>query len=148
MVLQMIWGFSTTMAWMGAQTSVSQLMRGSTGMRASLGIGPYGMLFGPPLAGWGWDTWGPWEEFIAISIWRWDCWFLLDHAQHQSDDRPPARRFRIDDLIPRRADYVSVLRMMTVPAIAICVYLSACASPATASRIVLYCLPEGNRDER
>ena len=127
MVLQMIWGFSTTMTWMGAQTSVSQLMRGSTRHAGRLSVSVrIGMLFGPPLAGWGWDTWGPWGGFIAISIWALgllvSCWTM---PNIESDDRPPARRFRVDDLIPRRADYVSVLRMMTVPAIAICVYLSA-----------------------
>ena len=42
----------------------------------------------------------------------------FDHAQI-------VRRFRIGDLLPRGADYLSALRMMTIPAIAICVYLSA-----------------------
>jgi MFS family permease len=93
-ILQMVWGFATTMTWMGAQTCVSQLMRGSTRHAARLSVSVrLGMLVGPPFAG-------------------------FDYAQM-------VRRFRIGDLIPRGADYLSAMRMMTIPAIAICVYLSA-----------------------
>ena len=127
LVLQMVWGFATTMTWMGAQTSVSQLMRGSTRHAGRLSVSVrIGMLVGPPLAGWGWDVWGPWGGFIAISVWALGLLVsCMTIPTIDSDERPPARRFRASDLIPRRADYISALRMMTVPAIGICVYLSA-----------------------
>ena len=69
-VLQMIWGFATTMTWMGAQTSVSQFMRGSTRYAARLSVAVrLGMIVGPPVAGLAWDFWGPWGVFSAISFW-------------------------------------------------------------------------------
>ncbi|MEC7488789.1 MAG: MFS transporter [Pseudomonadota bacterium] len=127
MVLQMVWGFSTTMTWMGAQTSVSQLMRGSTKHAGRLSVSVrLGMLVGPPLAGWGWDAWGPWGGFTAISVWALGLLIsCLTMPGIDVGNSQPIRHFRLSDLIPRRADYVSALRMMTIPAIAICVYLSA-----------------------
>ncbi len=126
MVLQMVWGFATTMTWMGAQTCVSQIMRGSTRHAGRLSVSVrIGMLAGPPLAGWGWDTWGAWGGFGAISVWAVgllvSCLLL---PSLPPADRAPGREFHLSDLIPRTSDYVAALRMMTVPAIAICVYLS------------------------
>lgn len=126
-VLQMVWGFATTMTWMGAQTSISQLMRGSTRHAARLSVSVrLGMLFGPPFAGWCWDTWGAWGGFGAISVWALgllvSCLLIPNFDR---GDQPPVRRFRAGDLIPRGSDYLAALRMMTIPAIAICVYLSA-----------------------
>ena len=126
-VLQMIWGFATTMTWMGAQTSVSQFMRGSTRYAARLSVAVrLGMIVGPPVAGLAWDFWGPWGGFSAISFWALgllvSCYFI---PSHNIGSNRVVRRFRASDLIPRSSDYVEVLRMMTIPAIAICVYLSA-----------------------
>lgn len=127
LLLQMLWGFSTTMTWMGAQTSVSQLMRGSTKHAGRLSVSVrLGMLVGPPLAGWGWDTWGPWGGFIAISVWALGLLLsCLTIPTFQVAVPQTVRRFRLNDLIPHRADYVAALRMMTIPAISVCVYLSA-----------------------
>ena len=127
MVLQMIWGFATTMTWMGAQTSVSQLMRGSTRHAGRLSVSVrLGMLFGPPLAGWGWDTWGPWGGFVAISVWALGLLIsCLAMPKIDAGAQHPVRQFRLGDLIPRTVDYIAALKMMTIPAIAICVYLSA-----------------------
>lgn len=127
LVLQMIWGFATTMTWMGAQTAVSQLMRGSTRHAARLSVSVrIGMIVGPPFAGLAWDIWGPLGGFGAISAWAVglliSCWYM---PTFEGGDQPPVRRFRLNDLIPNTNDYISALRMMTVPAIAICVYLSA-----------------------
>lgn len=126
-LLQMVWGFATTMTWMGAQTCVSQLMRGSTRHAARLSVSVrLGMLVGPPFAGWAWDTWGPWGGFGAISIWALGLLAsCLALPKVGFDDAQTVRRFRIGDLIPRGADYLTAMRMMTIPAIAICVYLSA-----------------------
>jgi MFS family permease len=127
MILQMVWGFSTTMTWMGAQTCVSQMMRGSTRHAARLSVSVrLGMLFGPPIAGWSWDTWGAWGGFGAISLWAVGLMIsCLLIPKLGFDEQQPVRRFRIGDLVPRGTDYLSSLRMMTIPAIAICVYLSA-----------------------
>ncbi|MEC7488478.1 MAG: MFS transporter [Pseudomonadota bacterium] len=127
LVLQMVWGFATTMTWMGAQTSVSQLMRGSTRHAARLSVSVrLGMIFGPPIAGLAWDIWGPWGGFAAISVWALgllvSCLYI---PTFDNGGLSPQRRFRAGDLIPRSTDYIGVLQMMTVPAIAICVYLSA-----------------------
>lgn len=127
LVLQMVWGFATTMTWMGAQTCVSQMMRGSTRHAARLSVSVrLGMLVGPPFAGWAWDTWGAWGGFGSISVWALGLLIsCLALPKAGFDDAQPVRRFRIGDLLPRGADYLAALRMMTIPAIAICVYLSA-----------------------
>lgn len=125
-ILQMVWGFATTMTWMGAQTCVSQLMRGSTRHAGRLSVSVrLGMLVGPPLAGWGWDTFGPWGGFGTISIWA--IGLLVSCVMLPAT--PPtealtARRFHRRDMLPRLIDYLETFRMMTIPAIAICVYLS------------------------
>ena len=126
-VLQMVWGFATTMTWMGAQTCVSQLMRGSTRHAARLSVSVrIGMLIGPPFAGWAWDVWGPWGGFGSISIWALGLLVsCLAIPKLGFGDPQPVRRFRVNDMIPRGSDYLAALRMMTIPAIAICVYLSA-----------------------
>ncbi len=125
-VLQMVWGFATTMTWMGAQTCVSQLMRGSTRHAGRLSVSVrIGMLFGPPLAGWGWDMWGAWGGFGAISIWALGLLVSCMIIPTIQTGTAPIRQFRMSDLVPRRVDYIAALKMMTVPAIAICVYLSA-----------------------
>ena len=125
-VLQMVWGFATTMTWMGAQTCVSQLMRGSTRHAGRLSVSVrIGMLFGPPLAGWGWDMWGAWGGFGAISIWALGLLVSCMIIPTIQTGTVPIRQFRMSDLVPRRVDYIAALKMMTVPAIAICVYLSA-----------------------
>mgnify|MGYP001430893182 CR=1 FL=1 len=126
LVLQMVWGFATTMTWMGAQTCVSQLMRGSTRHAGRLSVSVrIGMLFGPPLAGWGWDMWGAWGGFGAISIWALGLLVSCMMIPTIQTGTAPIRQFRISDLVPRQVDYIAALKMMTVPAIAICVYLSA-----------------------
>ena len=126
LVLQMVWGFATTMTWMGAQTCVSQLMRGSTRHAGRLSVSVrIGMLFGPPLAGWGWDMWGAWGGFGAISIWALGLLVSCMMIPTIQTGTAPIRQFRMSDLVPRRVDYIAALKMMTVPAIAICVYLSA-----------------------
>lgn len=126
-ILQMVWGFATTITWMGAQTCVSQLMRGSTRHAGRLSVSVrVGMLMGPPLAGWGWDSWGAWGGFGMISIWAIgllaSC-VMLPVAP--PSDAQTARRFHRRDMLPRLVDYIETFRMMTIPAIAICVYLSA-----------------------
>jgi len=126
LVLQMVWGFATTMTWMGAQTCVSQLMRGSTRHAGRLSVSVrIGMLFGPPLAGWGWDMWGAWGGFGAISIWALGLLMSCMMIPTIQTGTAPIRQFRMSDLVPRQVDYIAALKMMTVPAIAICVYLSA-----------------------
>ena len=83
------------------------------------------MLFGPPLAGWGWDMWGAWGGFGAISIWALGLLVSCMIIPTIQTGTAPIRQFRMSDLVPRQVDYIAALKMMTVPAIAICVYLSA-----------------------
>ncbi|MEX2455598.1 MAG: MFS transporter [Rhodospirillaceae bacterium] len=127
-VLQMIWGMTTTMTWIGAQTAVGQLMRGSTRHAGRLSVAVrVGMLAGPPLAGYGWDLWGAWGGFGAISLWSTGLLLSCILLPKTDMERPGAsvRAFRWADLIPRVSDYVSAMRMLSVPAVAICAYLSA-----------------------
>ena len=126
LLFQMIWGFATTMTWMGAQTCVSQLMPGSTRHAGRLSVSVrVGMLVGPPLAGWGWDSFGPWGGFGAISVWAAGLLISCLMLPKMEIGTTNLRTFKIVDLIPKLDDYVDALRMMAVPTIAICVYLSA-----------------------
>jgi DHA1 family tetracycline resistance protein-like MFS transporter len=126
--LQMVWGLSTTMTWIGAQTAVSQMMRGSTRHAGRLSVAVrLGMLAGPPIAGLGWDLFGPWGGFGAISVWALgllvSCLLLPEPAPGAAGGS--VRRFRAGDLVPRLSDYIAAFNMLSVPAVAICAYLSA-----------------------
>ena len=132
-ILQMLNGMSTTMGWVGAQTLVGQIMRGSATHAGRLSsIIRIGNVGGPPLIGFIWDWLGPWGAFTLLAL---PGIAMLasamalpeptdDHLRASAGDgsaahdTPIRRRLRLRHLIPNPRDYVDAFRLLLIPAIA------------------------------
>ena len=69
-VLQMFFGLSESMGWLGAQTMIGQYMHGKTHYAGRLSlIIRIGQLAAVPMAGAAWDLAGPWGAFALLSLW-------------------------------------------------------------------------------
>ncbi len=124
--LQMLTGFANSMAWVGAQSSVSQLLHGSTVYAGRFSFAQrIGLFLGPPAVGWAWDTIGPWGGFAFISLWASGVLFgaLVMGVPAETEQRPrPSVTAR--SLLPRVSDYVSTLRLLAIPGMAIIIAIS------------------------
>lgn len=124
--LQMIAGWSTTICWMGAQTLIGQLMKGSAVYAGRLTFATrIGTLSGPPLVGIAWDLAGHWAAFLVLAGWSglgWiACVMLPQVTQPRREAQSPAT-WR--DFVPRLADYKETFLLLATPAIAIIVFAS------------------------
>jgi MFS family permease len=127
--LQMFNGLAASMGWVGAQTLIGQIMRGSTRHAGRLTFASrIGAIAGPPLIGAVWDIFGAWPTFILLTLPG--IAMLLtanilppDSPSHQADGshRPT---FQIRQLLPRPADYIEAFRLLAVPAIAFVVLVA------------------------
>lgn len=125
-LLQMLTGFSNAMVWMGAQTSVSQLLNGATlyAGRFSFGL-RIGLLAGPPAVGLAWDLIGLWGGFAFVSLWAGGS--LIASAIMGVPEEETRRRHRavsIKELLPRVTDYLEAFRMLLIPGMSIVVLVS------------------------
>ncbi|HSR54753.1 MAG TPA: MFS transporter, partial [Alphaproteobacteria bacterium] len=69
-VLQLITGYATTIAWVGAQTTMSQVCRGDTTYLGRFNFsGRIGTFLAPILMGLLWDFTNPWMTFVFVSFW-------------------------------------------------------------------------------
>lgn len=131
-VLQLLWGLSDSMGWLGAQTLIGQLMEGRTRYAGRLSvISRIGNVIGPPMAGAVWDMAGPWGAFVVASLWGLGAFlsaFMLPalpvHASPQAGVSETAaadgsRHSRWRELLPNPADYVAALRLLAIPTVAI-----------------------------
>ncbi len=143
-VLQLITGYATTIAWVGAQTVIAQVCRGDTGYLGRFNFAcRIGTLLAPILMGLLWDFTNPWLTFLLVSLWA-AC--LLGFIRVTPDITPPApdappgteppapaadtdtdtgtKRqartlgVRLSAFVPRRADYVATFALLLIPAIA------------------------------
>lgn len=130
-VLQLLSGMADSMGWLGAQTLVGQLFKGSTHYAGRLGfIIRFGHLAGPPMVGAAWDNWGPWGAFPVISAWAIGFFasaLLLPtaapHPVRETGPATPRPRFRARDVLPNPADYIDAFRLLAAPAVAITVLI-------------------------
>lgn len=126
-VLQMIGGLASTMGWVGAQTLIGQLMKGSprhAGRFTSIGV--LGNLVGPPLAGAGWDFVGPWGAFGVLFAWTalqlLAVMALPPAGRGEASD--PDGRLKARDLRPELASYTAAFRLLALPMVFFVVMLS------------------------
>lgn len=127
LVLQLFAGLSDSMGWLGAQTMVGKLLKGRTRYAGRLSVViRVGHLCGPPLIGAVWDFGGPWPAFVLMAVWGFGtvgCALMLPvhrdmgSAESADDGTIPARP-SLGELMPRAADYLAALRMLSVPVIA------------------------------
>lgn len=123
-VLQMLGGISSSLAWMGAQALVGQIMRGSPLYAGRLSfVLRIGHLAAPVAAGVAWDVFGHWGGFTVLGLWGLGV-LLASLALPKPEDTGTRAKLGAADLMPRLSDYVGALRMVAVPAIALVVMAS------------------------
>jgi MFS family permease len=126
-VLQMIGGLASTMGWVGAQTLIGQLMRGSprhAGRFTSIGV--MGNMVGPPMAGAGWDFIGPWGAFGVLFAWtvlQLLAVLVLPPAG-SGEASEPHGRLKARDFTPELRSYTAAFRLLALPMVAFVVMLS------------------------
>ncbi len=124
--LQMLIGLSTALSWVGAQTFVGRLGKGDPTIAGRLSFSvSLGGLISPALIGIAWDHLGPWGAFIFMALWGSglfvSVWFL---PKFQLDTGIPVEKLQLRSLLPRLADYLDVLRLFALPALAAVLALS------------------------
>lgn len=117
-VLQLIAGLATSMGWMGAQTMIGQVMKGSAVHAGRLTLAlRLGHLVGPPVIGLTWDLGGAWAAFVAMSLWA-SFGFISAIALPKPDEAAsPSKKLAVADLLPRVSDYLAAFRMLAVSAV-------------------------------
>lgn len=129
--LQMFFGLSESMGWLGAQTMIGQFMHGKTVYAGRMSfIIRIGHLVCGPLAGLCWDLAGPWGGFALMSLWGSGsvlCALLLpkQEVDPAAAPAPESRCARLRALLPNASDYVTAFGLLSVPAVVIIVLLGA-----------------------
>ncbi len=126
-VLQLVTGYATTIAWVGVQTVMSQVCRGETGYLGTFNFASrIGTFLAPILMGLLWDFTNPWITFLFVSFWAAALLaftFLTPEPEERiaREAAAPAGslRSRLRAVAPRRADYIETFALMLIPAIAI-----------------------------
>jgi len=116
--LQTLAGLATSMGWMGAQTLIGQIMKGSAvhAGRLSLAL-RLGHLVGPPMIGFTWDTGGAWAAFIVMSIWGSFGFLSALALPGNSNETSQHSRITVSTLMPRLSDYLAAFRMLAISAV-------------------------------
>jgi len=125
--LQLLFGMSESMGWLGAQTMIGQYMHGKTHYAGRLSVViRIGQLGAAPLAGVAWDVGGPWGAFAFMSLWAFGavaCSLFLPAqtaTEHGTQGRPTLRA-----LLPSAADYITAFSLLRLPAVTLIVLLGA-----------------------
>ncbi len=122
-VLQLLFGLTQSLAWIGAQAQIGELTAGSPVQSGRFGFASVaGTFVGPLMTGVAWDTLGAWGAFAAVTVWcaaMWGSVRFLPEAEGGA--RHPPVRFSLAVLAPRMKDYVDAARFVAVPAIALVV---------------------------
>jgi len=130
-VLQLFFGLSESMGWLGAQTMIGQYMYGKTQYAGRLSfIIRIGQLGAAPVTGVAWDLGGAWGAFGFMALWSSGavvCSLLLPPQDADPDPQAPAlgRRAKLRALLPSAADYITAFRLLSVPAVVVIVLLGA-----------------------
>ena len=114
--LQMLSGFGSSMGWLGAQTLFGQSLRANTlyAGRFSFCI-RMGSFVGPPIAGLAWDNIGVGGGFGFLALWALGT-VAATLATPKASAPEAGNRLRLQDILPRMADYRAAFRLATIPA--------------------------------
>lgn len=127
-VLQLLFGMSESMGWLGAQTMIGHYMHGKTHYAGRLSVViRIGQLGAAPLAGAAWDLGGPWGAFGFMSLWAFGavaCALFLP-AQNAASPHGVNERPTLRALLPSAADYVTAFGLLSLPAVVLIVLLGA-----------------------
>ena len=100
-LLQSITGFLHTMGWIGAQTQISQLTRGSAKyMGRFTSVSTFSNFFTPVLAGLAWDLGGPWGAFLLLTFWNLLLFLSVTFMPVPATVALSTEPFRLRELLP------------------------------------------------
>ena len=130
-LLQVITGFLHTIGWIGAQTQIGQLTRGSPKhMGRFVSISNISNFVTPPLAGWCWDIGqasaigGAWMVFTIIALWNLALWVSVAFMPIADGIKVPRGFPRMRELLPSLNDYRVALTLFLIPSVAFVVTCS------------------------
>ena len=133
-VLQLVTGYATTIAWVGAQTVIAQVCRGDTGILGRFNFtSRMGTFAAPILMGLLWDFTTPWLTFLFVSVWAAALLGLVTVAPDSKPGGPTAAETgvavgappagtlgaKLRAMAPRPSDYTATLALLLIPAIAL-----------------------------
>lgn len=122
--MQMLIGFASNMAWIGAQTIIAQVTRGDPGQ-----IGRFtffariGNVIAPLLMGLLWDVAGPTLAFLGVTIWSCVLFVVVSQIHHPLVSQSSGE-FSWRDILPRLSDYTGSFRLIVIPAVALTLAVS------------------------
>lgn len=130
-VLQLLTGFLHTIGWIGSQTQIGQLTRGSPKhMGRFTAVTNVASFFTPPIVGWAWDIGqasgigGAWPAFAVIALFNVILWVSVSLMPIPESISVPKGRPRLRSLLPSLVDYREAFRLFLLPTVAFVV----CAS--------------------
>ena len=124
--LQLVNGAAVSFAWSGTQTLIAQLTEGDDRYIGRFSFfARFGSTCAPIVAGAIWDLGGAWPAYLLGAA----CGAILTAALIRTPEAefftpPPAsgtnrNRFRARDAWPRASDYVSAIKLIAIPAVAV-----------------------------
>lgn len=126
LLLQLVSGAAVSFAWSGAQTLIAQLAEGDAGYIGRFSFfARLGSTSAPIIAGAVWDLGGAWPAYLLAAAWGAILTAALLRTPEAELFAPlPAsgtnrRRFRARDVWPRASDYVSSIKLIALPAVAV-----------------------------
>jgi MFS family permease len=124
--LQLVNGAAVSFAWSGAQTLIAQLAEGDAGYIGRFSFfARLGSTSAPIVAGTVWDLGGAWPAYLLASAWGAILTIALLRTPEaefftlQPTSGTSRSRFRARDAWPRASDYVSAIKLIAIPAVAV-----------------------------
>lgn len=124
-VLQLLTGFLHTIGWIGSQTQIGQLTKGSPRhMGRFTAISNFSNFFTPPLAGWAWDIGqasgmgGAWPAFGLIAVLNILLWISVALMPIPKTVSVPKGPPSLRALLPSLLDYKEAFRLFVMPTVA------------------------------
>jgi MFS family permease len=124
--LQLVSGAATSFAWSGVQTLIAQLAEGDAKYIGRFSFfARFGSTSAPIVAGAVWDLGGAWPAYLLAAAWGAILTTALLRTPEAEFFAPqPASgakwsRFRARDAWPRASDYVSAIKLIAIPAVAV-----------------------------
>ena len=124
--LQLLNGAAVSFAWSGVQTLIAQLAEGDARYLGRFSFfARFGSTSAPIVAGAVWDLGGAWPAYLLGAAWGAVLTTALRRTPEAEFFTPqPAsgtnrNRFRARDAWPRASDYVSAIKLIAIPAVAV-----------------------------
>jgi MFS family permease len=124
--LQLLNGAAVSFAWSGVQTLIAQLAEGDARYLGRFSFfARFGSTSAPIVAGAVWDLGGAWPAYLLGAAWGAVLTTALlrtpeaEFFTPQPTSGAKRNRFRARDAWPRASDYVSAIKLIAIPAVAV-----------------------------